>query len=199
MKSTNVSRQHYKITKADRSGLLNQRSVIIWLTGLSGSGKSTISDRLEQVLHEQGFATYLLDGDNIRHGLNSNIDFSDAGRSENIRRIGEVAKLMLDAGIIVITAFISPFKKDRLLVRKLVAENEFIEVFVKCPIEICEARDVKGLYAKARAGEIPEFTGISSPFEEPDNPEVLIHSDTSEIEECVNKILEIAYKKIKLP
>ena len=199
MKSTNVSRQHYKITKADRSGLLNQRSVIIWLTGLSGSGKSTISDRLEQVLHEQGFATYLLDGDNIRHGLNSNIDFSDAGRSENIRRIGEVAKLMLDAGIIVITAFISPFKKDRLLVRKLVAENEFIEVFVKCPIEICEARDVKGLYAKARAGEIPEFTGISSPFEEPDNPEVLLHSDISGIEECVNKILEIAYKKIKLP
>ena len=199
MKSTNVSRQHYKITKDDRSGLLNQRSVIIWLTGLSGSGKSTISDRLEQVLHEQGFATYLLDGDNIRHGLNSNIDFSDAGRSENIRRIGEVAKLMLDAGIIVITAFISPFKKDRLLVRKLVSENEFIEVFVKCPIEICEARDVKGLYAKARAGEIPEFTGISSPFEEPDNPEVLIHSDISGIEECVNKILEIAYKKIKLP
>ena len=150
-------------------------------------------------MHEQGFATYLLDGDNIRHGLNSNIDFSDAGRSENIRRIGEVAKLMLDAGIIVITAFISPFKKDRLLVRKLVSENEFIEVFVKCPIEICEARDVKGLYAKARAGEIPEFTGISSPFEEPDNPEVLIQSDISGIEECVNKILEIAYKKIKLP
>ena len=199
MKSSNVSRQHYKISKADRSTLLNQKSAIIWLTGLSGSGKSTISDRLEQVLHEQGFATYLLDGDNIRHGLNSNIDFSDAGRTENIRRIGEVARLFVDAGIIVITAFISPFKKDRLLVRKLVGENEFVEVFVKCPIEICEARDVKGLYARARAGEIPEFTGISSPFEEPENPEVLVCSDISDIEECVNQILEIAYKKIKLP
>ena len=199
MKSSNVSRQHYKISKADRSTLLNQKPAIIWLTGLSGSGKSTISDRLEQVLHEQGFATYLLDGDNIRHGLNSNIDFSDAGRTENIRRIGEVARLFVDAGIIVITAFISPFKKDRLLVRKLVGENEFMEVFVKCPIEICEARDVKGLYARARAGEIPEFTGISSPFEEPENPEVLVCSDISDIEECVNQILEIAYKKIKLP
>ena len=199
MKSSNVSRQHYKISKADRSTLLNQKPAIIWLTGLSGSGKSTISDRLEQVLHEQGFATYLLDGDNIRHGLNSNIDFSDAGRTENIRRIGEVARLFVDAGIIVITAFISPFKKDRLLVRKLVGENEFVEVFVKCPIEICEARDVKGLYARARAGEIPEFTGISSPFEEPENPEVLVCSDISDIEECVNQILEIAYKKIKLP
>ena len=199
MKSSNVSRQHYKISKADRSTLLNQKPAIIWLTGLSGSGKSTISDRLEQVLHEQGFATYLLDGDNIRHGLNSNIDFSDAGRTENIRRIGEVARLFVDAGIIVITAFISPFKKDRLLVRKLVGENEFVEVFVKCPIEICEARDVKGLYARARAGEIPEFTGISSPFEEPENPEVIVCSDISDIEECVNQILEIAYKKIKLP
>lgn len=198
MKSTNVSRQQYKITKGDRQAQLQQRPVIIWLTGLSGSGKSTIADRLEQVLHEQGFKTYLLDGDNIRHGLNSNIDFTEAGRTENIRRIGEVAKLFTDAGIITITAFISPFRQDREKVRNLVEKGEFIEVYVKCPIEVCEARDVKGLYAKARKGEIIDFTGISSPFEEPANPEVVVNSDISTIETCVNKILETAYKQIKL-
>ena len=197
MKSTNVSRQHYKITKADRLVQLQQRPAIIWLTGLSGSGKSTIADRLEQVLHEQGFKTYLLDGDNIRHGLNSNIDFTEAGRAENIRRIGEVAKLFTDAGIITITAFISPFLRDREKVRGLVEKGEFIEVYVKCPIEVCEARDVKGLYAKARKGEITDFTGISSPFEEPADPEVVVHSDRAAIETCVNQILETAYKTIK--
>ncbi len=198
MKSTNVSRQQYKITKGDRQAQLQQRPVIIWLTGLSGSGKSTIADRLEQVLHEQGFKTYLLDGDNIRHGLNSNIDFTEAGRTENIRRIGEVAKLFTDAGIITITAFISPFRQDREKVRNLVEKGEFIEVYVKCPIEVCEARDVKGLYAKARKGEIADFTGISSPFEEPKEPELVVYSDKSDIETCVNQILEIAYKQIKL-
>lgn len=198
MKSTNVSRQQYKITKGDRQAQLQQRPVIIWLTGLSGSGKSTIADRLEQVLHEQGFKTYLLDGDNIRHGLNSNIDFTEAGRTENIRRIGEVAKLFTDAGIITITAFISPFRQDREKVRNLVEKGEFIEVYVKCPIEVCEARDVKGLYAKARKGEIADFTGISSPFEEPKEPELVVYSDKSDIETCVNQILETAYKQIKL-
>lgn len=198
MKSTNVSRQQYKITKGDRQAQLQQRPVIIWLTGLSGSGKSTIADRLEQVLHEQGFKTYLLDGDNIRHGLNSNIDFTEAGRTENIRRIGEVAKLFTDAGIITITAFISPFRQDREKVRNLVEKGEFIEVYVKCPIEVCEARDVKGLYAKARKGEIADFTGISSPFEEPKEPELVVYSDKSDIETCVNQILERAYKQIKL-
>ena len=198
MKSANVIHQSYKIGKNDRIKQLNQRPVIIWLTGLSGSGKSTISDRLEQVLFENGFKTYLLDGDNIRHGLNSNIDFTAEGRSENIRRIGEVAKLFTDAGIIVITAFISPFIKDRDSVRMMVGKEEFIEVFVQCPIEVCEARDVKGLYAKARKGEISDFTGISSPFEAPVNPEVIVHSDKMEVESCVNLILETTYKRIKL-
>lgn len=196
--SLNVVRQHYRITKSDRIRSLNQKPVIIWLTGLSGSGKSTISDRLEVVLQEKGFKTYLLDGDNIRHGLNRDIDFSEQGRKENIRRIGEVAKLFTDAGIIVITAFISPFREDRAFVRSLVETGEFIEVFVSCPLEVCEARDVKGLYAKARRGEIPSFTGISSPFEEPEHPEVIVHSDQADVETCVNKILETAYTRIKV-
>lgn len=195
--STNIVRQHYKISKKDRIKSLGQKPVIIWLTGLSGSGKSTISDRLEQALQEKGFKTYLLDGDNIRHGLNKDIDFSESGRKENIRRIGEVARLFNDAGIIVITAFISPFREDRAFVRSLVEEGEFIEVFVSCPLEVCESRDVKGLYAKARKGEIPAFTGISSPFEEPMNAEVTVHSDKMDIESCVNKILETAYTRIK--
>jgi adenylylsulfate kinase len=196
--STNVVRQHYKITKNDRIASLGQKPLIIWLTGLSGSGKSTIGDRLEQLLQEKGFKTYLLDGDNIRHGLNKDIDFSESGRKENIRRIGEVARLFLDAGIIVITAFISPFREDRDFVRSLAADGEFLEVYVNCPVEVCEARDVKGLYAKARKGEIPDFTGISSPFEVPLKPEVEVHSDTEDIENCVNKILEVAYKRIKV-
>lgn len=196
--STNIVRQHYKISKSDRLKSLNQKPLIIWLTGLSGSGKSTISDRLEQILQEKGFKTYLLDGDNIRHGLNKDIDFSEAGRKENIRRIGEVARLFTDAGIIVITAFISPFREDRSFVRGLVGDEEFLEVFVSCPIEVCEARDVKGLYAKARKGEIPAFTGISSPFEEPLQAEVVVQSDVLDIEQCANKIFEEAYKRIKV-
>jgi adenylylsulfate kinase len=195
--STNIVKQHYRITKADRIKSLGQKPVILWLTGLSGSGKSTIADRLEEVLQEKGFKTYLLDGDNIRHGLNKDIDFSDSGRRENIRRIGEVARLFTDAGIIVITAFISPFRAERAFVRNLVEDGEFVEVFVSCPLEVCESRDVKGLYAKARKGEIASFTGISSPFEEPLHPEVTINSDTMDIESCVNKILETAYTRIK--
>ncbi len=195
--SLHIVKQDYRITKADRIKSLGQRPAIFWLTGLSGSGKSTISDRLEVVLQEQGYKTYLLDGDNIRHGLNKDIDFSEQGRKENIRRIGEVAKLFTDAGIIVITAFISPFREDRSFVRNLVAEGEFIEVFVNCPLEVCESRDVKGLYAKARKGEIAFFTGITSPFEEPENAEVEVKSDLMDVESCVNKILETAYTRIK--
>lgn len=197
MKSTNVIPQNYKIGKTDRSLKLGQRPLIIWFTGLSGSGKSTIADHLEQELFNSGFKTYLLDGDNIRHGLNKNIDFSDEGRKENIRRIGEVAKLFLDAGIIVITAFISPFREDRDAVRALVEPDEFVEVFVDCPLEICESRDVKGLYAKARRGEILNFTGISSPFEEPLKPEIIVHSAQDNIKACVNQILTHTLNIIK--
>jgi adenylylsulfate kinase len=198
MESKNIVLQNYKVSKQDRIKLLEQKPVIIWLTGLSGSGKSTLADRLEQELFKLGFATYLLDGDNIRHGLNRNIDFSDDGRKENIRRIGEVAKLFLDAGIIVITAFISPFIEDRQNVRQMVDKEEFVEVFVDCPLEVCESRDVKGLYAKARRGEIPNFTGISSPFEIPLNPEVIVHTNIDSIETCLNQILNLTLNRIKV-
>lgn len=197
MSALHIVKQDYKVRREDREKLLHQRPVILWFTGLSGSGKSTLADRVEQELHQRGFKTYLLDGDNIRHGLNNNIDFTEEGRRENIRRIGEVAKLFLDAGIIVLTAFISPFREDRDKVRQLVNEGEFIEIHVDCPIEVCEQRDVKGLYAKARKGEIPNFTGISSPFETPLQAEITVHTDTEALDACVNKILDYTYNRIK--
>jgi adenylylsulfate kinase len=197
MSKLHIVKQDYKVRREDREKLLHQRPVILWFTGLSGSGKSTLADRVEQELHQRGFKTYLLDGDNIRHGLNNNIDFTEEGRRENIRRIGEVAKLFLDAGIIVLTAFISPFREDRDKVRQLVNEGEFIEIHVDCPLEVCEQRDVKGLYAKARKGEIPNFTGISSPFETPLQAEITVHTDTEALDACVNKILDNTYNRIK--
>lgn len=183
------------ITKKQRQIKNNHKSVILWFTGLSGSGKSTISNALESELFNMGKRTYLLDGDNIRHGINSDLDFSDKDRKENIRRVGEVAKLFVEAGIIVMAAFISPFRLDRLMVRELVEKEEFIEIYVKCPLSICEERDPKKLYVKARQGVIPSFTGISAPYEEPDNPEIIIETDKESIEQAVTKI--ISYLKNK--
>ena len=165
--------------------LLKNDSFIIRFTGLSGSGKSTLANLLEQKLYEKGILTYILDGDNVRTGLNRDLGFDDKARIENIRRLGEVCKLFLDAGVIVLTAFISPFRSDRETVRELVGKDNFHEVFVKCPLELCEERDVKGLYSKARAGKIPNFTGIDSPYEEPTNPELLINTSDTSLEESV--------------
>ena len=158
---------------------------MLWFTGLSGSGKSTIANALEKALHERGIRTYILDGDNVRHGLNSDLGFTDAGRVENIRRIGEVAKLMVDAGVVVLTAFISPFRAERAMVRELFEDGEFTEIFVDTPLAIAEKRDPKGLYQKARRGEIPNFTGIDSPYEAPQNPEATLNTATLTLEECV--------------
>ena len=188
----------YHIDKAWRSKVNNQKPVVVWLTGLSGSGKSTIANQLEVELNKRGQRTYLLDGDNVRTGLCKDLGFSDQDRKENIRRIGEVAKLMVDAGLIVISAFVSPFRADRMQVRALLEPSEFIEVFVNCPVEVCKQRDTKGLYAKAIKGEISNFTGISSPFENPENPELEVHSDCEEISESVNKVLNLLLEKIKI-
>jgi adenylylsulfate kinase len=195
--STNIIPQGYRVTKSDRQQLNGHKSVIVWLTGLSGSGKSTLANALEQQLFSSGVRTYVLDGDNIRLGLNSNVDFSDAGRKENIRRIGEVAKLFVDAGVVVITAFISPFRSDRDRVRNLVEADEFFEVFVDCPLEVCETRDVKGLYKKARNGEISDFTGISSPFEEPLHPELTVNTHLMQQQQCTELITEAVLNKIQ--
>ncbi|PHS36189.1 MAG: adenylyl-sulfate kinase [Sulfurovum sp.] len=183
-----VWHDHY-ITKEKRSSKKKQKPCILWFTGLSGSGKSTIANAVESRLAELNRHTYLLDGDNIRRGLNKELGFSDADRVENIRRIGEVSKLFVDAGLIVLTAFISPFQKEREVVRSLVEEREFIEVFIDTPLEVCEARDPKGLYKKVRKGEITNFTGISSPYEAPTTPEIHIINDKQSIENVAEQIL----------
>jgi adenylylsulfate kinase len=194
-KATNIKWHHGKITKVDRVKLLNQKGVTIWLTGLSGSGKSTIAVELEHALIENSHQAYILDGDNIRHGLNKNLGFSPEDRTENIRRIGEVAKLFTDAGIITITAFISPYREDRDAVRRLLNDGEFIEVYVKCPLDVCEERDTKGLYKKARAGGVKGFTGISAPYEEPLNPELTIDSSKLTVEESTRAVLNYVEEK----
>ena len=168
---------------------MKQKGVTIWLTGLSGSGKSTIAVELEHALLENKHLAYILDGDNIRHGLNKNLGFSPEDRTENIRRIGEVAKLFTDANMIAITAFISPYRQDRDNVRKLLKDGEFIEIYVKCPLDVCEQRDTKGLYKKARAGEVKEFTGISAPYEEPLHPELTIDTSTMTVDESTRTVL----------
>ena len=194
-KATNVKWHHGKITKEDRAKLLGHKGATIWLTGLSGSGKSTIAVELEHALVENRHQAYILDGDNIRHGLNKNLGFSPEDRTENIRRIGEVAKLFTDANIITIAAFVSPYREDRNNVRKLLGHGELIEIYVKCSLEVCEARDTKGLYKKARAGEVKDFTGISAPYEEPLNPELTVDSSTLSVEESTRVILNYLEEK----
>jgi len=193
-KSSNVVWSDTNVTKDRRDNLNKQRSAIIWFTGLSGSGKTTIANALEQQLHKLSFRTYLLDGDNVRHGLSNDLGFSDTDRTENIRRIGEVSKLFIDAGVMVLATFISPFVSDRKFVRNIVNETEFIEIYIKCPLNLCEDRDIKGLYKKARAGEIKQFTGIDSPYEEPVDPELTIDTDKLSIDECVNEIISYLAK-----
>ncbi|WP_323710886.1 adenylyl-sulfate kinase [Mammaliicoccus lentus] len=191
--STNITWHDSEVTKAERQERNGHKSVVIWFTGLSGSGKSTVSVALEKALFEQKITSYRLDGDNIRHGLNKNLGFSPEDRKENIRRIGEVGKLMVDAGVVTMTAFISPYEEDRNIVRDILEDGEFIEVYTKCSLDECEARDPKSLYKKARSGEIKEFTGINAPYEEPSNPEIIIDTEQHSVEEAVEEI--VAYLK----
>jgi adenylylsulfate kinase len=179
------------ITRYKRNQLNQHKSVIVWFTGLSGSGKSTIAHSVEEELHKFGRRTFVLDGDNIRHGLSSNLSFSDEDRKENIRRIGEVAKLLMDAGIITLTAFISPFRKDRDNIRKIVSHGDLIEVYCKASLDTCERRDVKGLYKRARSGEIKNYTGIDSTYEEPINPELVVDTENETLQESVSKVVEL--------
>jgi len=188
-KATNITWHAAAVSKQDRRAKNGHGSCVLWFTGLSGSGKSSIANAVSSELYRRGINEYVLDGDNIRHGLNRDLGFSDHDRTENIRRIGEVAKLFVDGGAIVTTAFISPFRDDRDQVRSLFEEEEFIEVFVSCPLEECERRDPKQLYVKARRGEIKDFTGINSPYEEPENPEIIIRSELLSVEEAVAEIL----------
>ncbi|WP_199456969.1 MULTISPECIES: adenylyl-sulfate kinase [unclassified Marinobacter] len=187
---SNIVWHNHKVTRADRASNKNQKPCLLWFTGLSGSGKSTIANALDVALHERGYHTFLLDGDNVRHGLCKDLGFSDDDRVENIRRIGEVSKLFADAGLIVLSAFISPFTSDRRLVRNLFPAGEFIEVFMDTPLDTCEDRDPKGLYQKARAGEIKHFTGITSPYETPERPEVRLDTSAMTVEQCVESLIE---------
>jgi adenylylsulfate kinase len=189
MVSSNVVWHHATVTRARREALNGHRGAILWFTGLSGAGKSTLAHAVEERLHQMGCHTFVLDGDNVRHGLCGDLGFSAQDRVENIRRVGEVAKLFMEAGIIVLTAFISPFRADRERVRGMVGHGDFIEIYCDSPIEVCEQRDVKGLYKKARAGQIGDFTGISSPYESPDNPELTVNTGRDSLEECVRDVL----------
>ena len=194
----NIIPHTFQVTRDDRSKKLNQNPCLIWYTGLSGSGKSTLANAVEKSLFDKGFLTYSLDGDNVRNGISNNLDFSAKDRSENIRRIGEVAKLMIDAGLIVSASFVSPFEKDRELVKDVIGKEYFIEIFVSTPLSECERRDVKGLYKKARRGEIPNFTGISSPFEKPKKPDFSIDTTSISISDASDKVLSIILKKIAI-
>ena len=187
--SGNVVWHHATVTRARREAQNGHRGAILWFTGLSGAGKSTLAHEVEEHLHRMGCRTFVLDGDNVRHGLCRDLGFSAEDRVENIRRIGEVAKLFMEAGVIVLTAFISPCRADRDKVRAMVHAGEFVEIYCQCPIEVCEQRDAKGLYKKARAGEIVQFTGISSPYEAPDKPELMVDTSRQSLDECVRQVV----------
>lgn len=189
--STNTVWHNATVTRERREKINNHKGVVVWFTGLSGSGKSTLAHSLEEKLHQKKCRTYVFDGDNVRHGLCSDLGFSKQDRSENIRRIAEMCKLFLDAGVIALTAFISPFKKDRTFVRELLGRENCIEIYCSCPVEVCEQRDVKGLYKKAREGVVKEFTGVSSPYEVPENPDLVLETDKHDIEHCVTRVIEL--------
>ncbi|MCF7988142.1 MAG: adenylyl-sulfate kinase [Methylovulum sp.] len=194
-KSSNTIWHHATIARADREKLHGHRSVILWFTGLSGSGKSTLAHAVEDYLYNIGISTFVLDGDNVRHGLCSDLSFSDHDRVENIRRIGELAKLIIEAGIITLTAFISPFKSDRNAARNLVPHGDFLEIYCQCPLETCEQRDVKGLYQKARSGQIPFFTGIDSPYEAPEDPELVVNTHEQSLDESVERVINLLIQR----
>jgi adenylylsulfate kinase len=198
--STNVVWHNATVTRARRESQNGHRGAIIWFTGLSGAGKSTLAHAVEEALHQRGCRTFVLDGDNVRHGLCSDLGFSSDDRIENIRRVGEVAKLFMEAGVIVLTAFISPFRADRERVRGMVEHGDFMEIYCNSAIEVCETRDVKGLYKKARAGQISDFTGISSPYEAPISPELTVETGASELQICIDAVLqEMAHRSIIRP
>ncbi len=194
----NIIPHTYQVSIRDRRKLNNHNSVLLWFTGLSGSGKSTIANVVEQELHKNGIKTYTLDGDNIRKGINNDLTFSPEDRTENIRRIAETANLMVDAGLVVLAAFVSPYKKDRESIKNIVKDVNFVEIFVNTSVEECERRDVKGLYKKARAGEIKNMTGISAPYESPENPDIEINTEQETVEKAVSRIIEYLTPKLKL-
>jgi adenylylsulfate kinase len=189
IKGTNITWHHAEITRDDREKMNGHKAAVLWFTGLSGSGKSTLAHAVENALYELGCRTYVLDGDNVRHGLNKDLGFSPEDREENIRRIAEVANLFVKSGVIAITAFISPYRADRHKAREIAGGGSFIEIFCECPLEVCEERDVKGLYKKARAGEIPEFTGISAPYEEPLNPQIAVDTSKLSLEDSTKAVI----------
>jgi len=192
----NVVWHHASVTRARREQLNGHKSLVLWFTGLSGSGKSTLAHALEERLHQEGRRTFVFDGDNVRHGLCSDLGFSPADRAENLRRIGEMSKLFVEAGVIALTAFISPLRADRGKLRDMFAAGDFLEIFVDCPLQVCEQRDVKGMYQRARRGEIKEFTGISAPYEAPENPELVVRTAEYSLEECVEQVMRLLAGRI---
>lgn len=198
-KSTNTVWHHAAVTRDLRERLNGHRNAVVWFTGLSGSGKSTLAHAVEERLYQMACRTFVFDGDNVRHGLCGDLGFSENDRKENIRRIGEMTKLFAEAGVIALTAFISPFRADRRRVRQMLRPGDFIEVYCHCPLEVCESRDVKGIYRRARAGEIHDFTGISSPYEEPENPELVIDTGSMPLDQCVDQVIDFLRDRGVIP